>query len=251
MATVQTIKLPSATIVRRQDLTDDLFLLWLQPEAAFSFKAGLYVTIGAGGLERPYSIASAPYEPLLELFIEHVPPEHGGKLTPILHTHRVGDVLTMRPRAKGIFTLRADAVNHVMVGTVTGVAPYVSMIRQYVHDRANGVPGLERHRFFVMEGASHRDELVYDKELLARQAEHPGVIHFVGSISRPDPERDAGWAGPTGRINLHVEEYLERWALPKEGTVVYLCGHPGMIEDVKARLHPRGWKIEEERFWRP
>ncbi|MGH9198062.1 MAG: hypothetical protein ACRD1T_20305, partial [Acidimicrobiia bacterium] len=118
---ISRLRLPQARIVRREDFTDDLFLLWLEPEIKFHFKPGQYITIGAGGIERPYSIVSAPYEPLIELFIEYVLPEHGGTLTPMLYAQHVGDVLTIRPRAKGLFTFRAGARNHVMVGTVTGV----------------------------------------------------------------------------------------------------------------------------------
>jgi hypothetical protein len=35
--------LPTATIVRRQDFTDDLFVIWLEPGVA----PGQYITIGA------------------------------------------------------------------------------------------------------------------------------------------------------------------------------------------------------------
>src|ERR687892_1092500 len=61
--------LPTARIVRRQDCTDDLFLLWLEPSIKLHFTPGQCVTLGAGGIERPYSIASAPYEPTIELFV--------------------------------------------------------------------------------------------------------------------------------------------------------------------------------------
>jgi ferredoxin-NADP reductase len=242
--------LPTATIARRQDFTDDLFVLWLSPSVTFTFTPGQYITIGAGGIERPYSIASAPYERLIELFIEYVLPEHGGKLTPILHAQRVGDVVTMRPKAKGLFTLQKDVTNHVMLATVTGVAPYVSIVRQFLHDRASPINRLISYRFFIMEGASHRDEFVYDEELRRLSNEYPKSLEFVCSVSRPDAERNAGWVGPTGRVNLLVEEYLERWKLPMDDTVVYVCGNPGMIEDAKSRLIPQGWSVMEERFWR-
>ena len=97
-------KLPRAQIVKREDFTDDLFLVWLETGVPFSFKAGQYITIGAGGLERPYSIASSPHETLIELFIEHILPEHGGHLTPLLWAQNVGDIVSMRPRAKGYIT---------------------------------------------------------------------------------------------------------------------------------------------------
>jgi ferredoxin/flavodoxin---NADP+ reductase len=243
-------QLPTARIMRRRDCTDDLFLLWLEPSIDFHFTPGQYITIGAGGIERPYSIVSAPYEAWIELFIEFVLPEHGGKLTPLLYAQYVGDVLTMRPKAKGRFSLRPGMTNHVMVATTTGIAPYMSMIRQFLHDRTTRLDQPELSRFFVMQGASHRDEFVYDAELLRLSAHHPDLIQFVCSVSRPWAERNAGWTGPTGRINLLIEEYLEEWQLPKDQTLIYLCGNPGMIEDANARLSPKGWSLVSERFWR-
>jgi ferredoxin--NADP+ reductase len=239
---------PTASIVRRRDYTEDLFVLWLRPSVEVLFTPGQYITLGARGIERPYSVVSAPYEPEIELFIEYVLPENGGTLTPLLYAQYVGDVLTIRPSAKGRFELRAGVTNHVMVATVTGIAPYVSMIRQSLHDREHGAP--DRRRFFVMQGASHRDELVYDHELQSLAVRYPDVITFVGSVSRPSAERNAGWTGPTGRINVLIEEYLDRWQLPKADTLVYLCGNPGMIEDATARLVPKGWPVISERFWR-
>jgi ferredoxin-NADP reductase len=243
-------RLAAATIVRRQDATDDLFVIWLEPDIRFEFAAGQYVTIGAGGIERPYSIASAPYEPHLELFIEFVLPEHGGHLTPLLYARQVGDVLTMRPKPKGQFTLRAGVRNHVMVATVTGIAPYRSMIRQFIHERETGTRGSEDDcRFFIMQGASHHDEFVYDRELLDLKGRYPDLIEVVCSVSRPLAERNSAWAGPVGRIHLLVEEYLDRWALPKDHTLVYLCGNPGMIKDATATLVPRGWAVLAEQYW--
>lgn len=241
---------PTATIIRRQDCTDDLFLIWLKPSVGFDFTPGQYITVGAGGIERPYSIVSAPHEPDIELFIEYVLPENGGKLTPLLYAQHIGDVLTIRPKPKGRFTRRAGVTNHMMVATVTGIAPYVSMIRQFIHERQNRPDALDRSRFFVMQGASHRDEFVYDKELMELSARYPDLIQFVRSISRPWADRNAGWTGPVGRINLLVEEYLDRWYLPKADTLIYLCGNPGMIDDARARLLPRGWSVVAERFWR-
>jgi ferredoxin--NADP+ reductase len=168
----------------------------------------------------------------------------------------------MRPRAKGRFTLRTQATHHVMVSTVTGIAPFVSMIRQAVHDlTATPIKGRSLEspaslsldgsmRLFVMHGASYRDELVYDSELKTLSAQYPALIDYVASVSRPADPRNAGWHGPTGRINLLVEESLAKWALPKERTVIYVCGNPGMIADVKTRVMPQGWSIAEEQYWR-
>jgi NAD(P)H-flavin reductase len=233
--------LPKATIVRREDVTADLWKIWLQPEVPFSFKPGQYCTIGLEGIERAYSIVSAPHEPYLELFIELVP---HGELTPRLWKLREGAQVSIRPRAKGIFTFDPKWRNHVMVATVTGVVPYVSILRDYLHNKRTG------HRFFLLQGASYHDEFGYDRELGEYARRYPGEITYVPTVSRPHEERNRGWQGQTGRVNLILEEYLLRWGLSPHDTLLYACGHPGMIEDVKARFIPKGWKVKEERFWK-
>ena len=237
-------QLPKAQIVQREDFAEDLFVIWLEPQVPFAFKAGQYITIGSGGIERPYSIASAPYEPRIELFIEHVLPENGGKLTPLLWTQRVGEIVSMRPRAKGLFVFKPQYRDHVMVATVTGIAPFVSMLRQYLHDGPRG------DRFFILEGASHDNEFGYDRELTALAQKYPEWIQFVPTVSRPQSERNAQWRGQTGRVNTLVEEHLSLWGLQPQDALVYACGNPGMIEDIKQRLGPQGWTVLEERFWK-
>ncbi len=237
-------KLPKAWIAKKQEVAEDLFLIWLRPEVPFTFKPGQYITIGTGGIERPYSIASAPHESMVELFIEHVLPEHGGKLTPLLWAQHVGESVSMRPRAKGIFVFQPQYHNHVLVGTVTGVAPFVSMVRNAIHEKMRG------HHFFVMEGASHQDEFVYDAELERLSENYPEMITFIPTVSRPQAERNMGWNGATGRVNTLVEDYLAKWSLPKDDTLIYLCGNPGMIEDVTEKLEAKDWHVDSERFWK-
>lgn len=232
--------LPTARLVRRQDLAPDLMVIWIEPSVSFSFKPGQYCTIGLEEIERPYSIVSAPHElPRIELFIELVPE---GQLTPRLWRLREGDVVTIRPRAKGLFTFEPRYRHHLMVATVTGIAPFISIIRDYLHRGAQG------HRFYVLQGASYHDELVYDRELTALAACRPDLLAYVPTVSRPNDPRNADWRGQTGRVNTIVEEYIERFGLRPEETLVYACGHAGMIDDVKARLVPKGWRVKEEYY---
>jgi ferredoxin--NADP+ reductase len=234
--------LPRARLAERRDITHDLMVIKLEPEAdPFSFKPGQYCTLGKEGIERAYSIVSAPYEPLLEIFVELVPE---GELTPRMWKLKQGDTMSIRPRAKGIFTFDEKVHHHFMLATVTGVAPYVSIIRQYLHE------GREGHRFYVLLGASYQDELTYDREFSRLAAQHPDFIQFVPTVSRPNEERNTGWTGARGRVNAICQESLERFNLPKDDTLIYTCGHPGMIAAVKEQVTPQGWKFKEERFWK-
>jgi ferredoxin--NADP+ reductase len=234
-------RLLQARLVSRQDITPELMVIKLQPEGPFSFKPGQYCTIGLEGIERAYSIVSAPHEPLLELFVELVPE---GELTPLLWKLPLGGSVTLRPRAKGLFTMDEGYPNQLMVATVTGIAPYLSILRSYLHEGRSG------HRFYVLHGASYQDELTYDRELQELAERYPETVTYIPTVSRPHEERNAGWQGETGRVNLIVEKYLCRFGLGPAETVVYACGHPGMIEDVKRRLRPQGFIVKEERFWK-
>ena len=231
------------TIRRRVDFTHDLWTVWLDKPDGFSFKPGQYCTIGSQGVERAYSIVSAPYEDDLELFVELVPPPEGN-LTPLLHDMKEGDTVTIRPRAKGVFVFDPKLPNQLFVATVTGVVPYLSIIRQYLHDGQSG------HHFYILMGASYLDEFGYDDELQKLASDHSDFITFVPTISRPDEEPNAGWDGETGRVNTIVEKYVSKWDLGTEDTIIYACGHPGMIEDVKEQFIPRGYDVREERFWK-
>jgi ferredoxin--NADP+ reductase len=239
----------TACVVKRKDLTDDLFILWLAPRTAgkFSFKPGQYCTIGMKGIWRAYSIVSAPHEERLELFVELLP---GGELTPLLHKLKVGDSVDLLPKAKGVFTFEPKYKNHVMVATVTGVVPYISIIRDCKHRTES------RNRFFVLQGASHHNEFGYYDELCKIVRGVPGEVDltYIPTVSQPHEHRNSMWYGSRGRVNEILEGYISTWQFAQnlwpENTLIYACGHPGMIKDVKARLLPKGWKVKEERFWK-
>jgi len=236
--------LAEVEIVAREDRTEDLTLVWIEKPDDYTFKPGQYCTIGRDGVERAYSIASAPHEELIELFIELVPVEEGGVLTPILWGLGEGDKVTIRPRAKGIFTFKEEKQNQLLVATVTGVVPYVSFIRDYLNAERHG------HHFYVLEGASYSDEFVYDKELMNISAKQPELVTFVPTVSRPDEAKNVNWDGDKGRVNNIVGTKILEFGLSIENTMIYACGHPGMIEDVREKVTPLGFEFVEERFWK-
>lgn len=234
---------PTAQLVSKNQVTEDLMVIKLKcVDSKFNFKPGQYCTLGIQGVERAYSIASAPHEETLEIFVELVP---DGELTPKIWQLELGDEVSIRPRAKGIFTLKPGYRHHVMVATVTGVSPYVSMVRDYLKDKND-----QEYTFYILLGASYYDELVYDEELQGLQNSFPGIVQFVPTISRPNEPRNDKWTGLTGRVNSIVKDQLMTRTLPKENTFIYACGHPGMIESVREEVVDEGWNFIEERFWK-
>jgi ferredoxin/flavodoxin---NADP+ reductase len=246
-------KFYSARIVERRDISDDLWVIRVDPGGEYSFVAGQYSTLGVVApekhYERAYSIVSAPHEKFLEFFIELVPQ---GDVTPRLYPYKIGDEFTLRKVARGRFTLDTNTgrSNHLFLATVTGVAPFVSIVRS-LHHQWKDAKFKGEHKLFLIDGASRSWELAYREELKRFAAEVPWLT-YVPTVSRP--QEDKSWTGETGRVDDLVRKYTDSWGLTPENTRAYLCGHPIMIENTKGILKRRGWErgaLKEEAFFIP
>lgn len=242
-----------ARILERRDISPDLWILRIDPGGPFNYLAGQFATLGVEQdgkkIERAYSIVSSPYEEALEIFVELVP---HGDLTPNLFRLKEGDTLLCRKIAKGRFTLdlRSGRTQHLLVSTVTGIAPFVSYVRTLYRDWKNGnspMPG--DHKLFCLQGASRSIELGYREELERFAAEVPW-LQYVPTVSRPWD--DSNWSGEKGRVDDLLRKYTDAWGLRPEGTTAYLCGHPKMVENGRGILQRAGWKkdaIFEEAYY--
>ena len=242
-----------ARITKRSDFSPDLWMIRVHPGGEFKFSPGQYATLGVEGAEkrseRPYSIVSSPYEEEIEFFFELVP---DGGLTPLLYKLKQGDEVLMRKVPKGRFTLAKDSglTNHLLVATVTGVAPYVSYVRTLYRDWKDGKFGGE-HKLYLLNGASRSWELGYCDELQTIAYDAPW-LKYVPTVSRPwDDEK---WMGETGRVDDILRKYTDLWGLDGNNSVGYLCGHPEMIENGKGILKRIGFSkehLKEEVYWIP
>lgn len=245
----------SARIVDRREVAEDLFILHVEPGGPFNFLAGQYATLGVEvegkRLERAYSLCSSPYEDLLEFYVERV---QGGELSPLLHSMDKGAPLLLRKYAKGRFTLDLESgrKNHLLLSTVTGVAPYVSYLRTVYTDwKKGGTPMPGEHRFYCLQGASRSGEFGYREELEKYAGEAPW-LKFVPTVSRPweDPQ----WKGELGRVDDLIRKCVEVWGLKAPETTAYLCGHPNMVENGRGILLRAGWAktaIQDEVYFQP
>ena len=244
-----------AKVIERKDLSEDLWLIRVDPGGPFSFKAGQYATLGVDHdgkrIERAYSIVSSPYEEALEFFIELVPQ---GELTPHLYKLHPGDALLCRKISKGRFTLdlKSGRTNHLLLATVTGLAPFVSYVRTLYKDwKAGNSPMPGNHKLFCIQGGSRSWEFGYREEMEKFAAEVPW-FKYVSTISRP--WEDEKWSGQTGRVDDLVRQYATEWGLKASDTTGYLCGHPNMVENCRGILQRAGWQkgsMFEEVYFQP
>ncbi len=236
-----------AKITRREDFGQGLWMVRIKAPGEFKFAAGQYATLGVQGpgpegsgkrFERPYSIVSSPYEREIEFFFELVP---NGELSPRLYQLQPGDEMMIRKVAKGRFTLdtASGRRNHLLICTVTGVAPFVSYVRTLYRDWKDGRFRGE-HTLFLLNGASGSWEFGYHHELL-RVARETTWLKYVPTVSRP-------WDDDL------IRKYTDQWGLDGTSTTGYLCGHPQMIESVKGILKRIGFSrehLKEEVYWIP
>lgn len=243
-----------ARITKREDFAPDLWMVRINPGADFAFKPGQYATLGVEKdtrrLERPYSIVSSPYERELEFFFELVPE---GQTTPPLHDLQLGDEVLMRKVAKGRFTLDSSQParkNHLMISTVTGVAPFVSYVRTLFQDWKEGRFAGDHH-LFLLNGASRSWEFGYREEL-EKYAREASWFTYVPTISRP--WEDDKWKGEVGRADDLIRKYADQWGCQGQNTIAYLCGHPEMVEHAKGIMKRTGFQkenLKEEVYWVP
>jgi ferredoxin--NADP+ reductase len=251
MAVLPSEKFLQARIISRTDIAPDLWKIRVDTGGEFHFAAGQYATLGVSTpqrlVERAYSIVSSPYEPEVEFFFELVPE---GELTPLLHHLDPGDSFSFRKVPKGRFMLDVSSgrTHHLLLCTVTGVAPFVSYARTLLKDWKEGRFTGEHH-LYLIHGASHSKELGYSEEMEHIANEIPWLT-YVPTISRPWEDRD--WRGETGRVDDVLRKYADQWSLDARSTTAYLCGHPEMIEHGKAILRRHGWErdgLKEEIYF--
>jgi ferredoxin--NADP+ reductase len=240
----------NATLVRRVDLTDDLAHFWVRFDGPpVHFEPGQYMTTGVMVddklLQRPYSVASAPSVAGTEGYEFYVRLVPIIRFTTALWRLRVGHRMRMIG-PKGRFMLEpTDDRTHLYVSTGTGIAPFMSMIRE---TRAQGLP----RKTVMVNGVSYADELGYRDELEALEQFGGYPVTYVPTVSRPDDPRNADWTGRTGRVEGIIREVCRDLRLRPDRTVVYICGNPEMILKVESELMAAGFPefhVKKELYW--
>jgi ferredoxin--NADP+ reductase len=250
----------NALVIQRVDFAPDLMILRIAPDGwkLPAFRPGQYSLVGLPGsaprspvavpedpipepdelIRRAYSVASSSVErEYVELYVAQV---RSGALTPRLFALRVGDRVHLSPKFTGMFTLDqvpAEA-NLVMVGTGTGLAPYMSMIRTHVeadHTR----------RVLVLHGARNSWDLGYRTELFYLQRYAPNFT-YAPVIDGPQAEV-VPWTGHVGFAQDLWKEGLvtQSWgfAPTPENSHVFLCGNPLMINAMTQLLDGEGFTV--------
>lgn len=220
--------------------TDNLFSFRTTRDTSFRFRNGEFTMIGLKVNEKPllraYSVASANYEDTLEFFSIKVA---DGPLTSRLQHLKEGDQIIVSRKATG--TLVIDNLksgrNLYLIGTGTGLAPFLSVIKDpETYERFEKV--------VLLHGCRRVAELAYG-EMIQEKLPNDELIGdmvrdkliYYPTVTR-DPFRNRGRItdlitsgklfGDIGLANLDADE--DR---------VMMCGSPALLTDTKQILLDR------------
>lgn len=224
--------------------TDRLFSFTTTRDTGFRFSNGHFTMIGlrqpsGKPLLRAYSIASANYEEHLEFLSIKVP---DGPLTSQLQHIQPGDTIVMGRKPTG--TLLLDYLlpgkSLYLMGTGTGLAPWMSIIRDPdTYERFEKV--------ILMHGVRQVEELAYRDYITQELPQHEFLGEMVSNqliyyptVTREPFERQ-------GRIGDLIEsgQVARELGLPElnpETDRVMICGSPEMLKTLKELCEKRGFK---------
>ncbi|MCT8973421.1 ferredoxin--NADP reductase [Microbaculum marinisediminis] len=222
--------------------TDRLFSFRTTRDPGFRFENGQFVMIGlpvdGRPLLRAYSMASANHEDTLEFFSIKVP---DGPLTSRLAQIQEGDQILVGHKPTG--TLVQDSLlpgkRLYLISTGTGVAPFVSIIKDpEVYDRFEAVVLVHGCRF--VEDLAYGEQIVDNvlkDEILAEII--GDKLHYYPTVTREPYERK-------GRVTdlLRSGAVSGSFGLPPldpDADRVMICGGPAMLADMVEMMKDMGF----------
>ncbi len=222
--------------------TDTLFSFTTTRDPTFRFRNGEFTMIGIKVGEKPllraYSLVSANYEETLEFFSIKV---QDGPLTSRLQHLKTGDPIIVSRKATGTLVLDnlKPGRNLYLIGTGTGLAPFMSIIKDPdTYERFE--------RIVLLHGCRQVNELAYG-ELITNTL--PGD-EYVGESVREkliyyptvtrEPFRNRGRVTDLITSGKLFEDTALA-ALDAAQDRVMLCGSPQMLVDLRSMLDGGGF----------
>jgi ferredoxin-NADP reductase len=194
-----------------------------QFEALERFIAFFEETKGRKESPRAYSLASAPHERYLAITVKEERYQPGVTkypplLSPLLVKRTVRGSRLVITGFTGPYTLpadveaRTDHLVHLVAGS--GVVPNWAILKHALHTS----PRL-RHTFVYSNKTW--DDVIYREPLRELEAEHPGRLRVVHTLTRePDPERH----GDNVRCGRLTTDLLSELVPDPRACLVYACG---------------------------
>jgi ferredoxin--NADP+ reductase len=223
--------------------TDRLFSFGITRPASMRFRSGEFVMIGLPGEGKPvmraYSIASPHFAEELEFLSIKVP---DGPLTSRLQKIQVGDTILLGKKPVG--TLVHDALKPgkrlYLFGTGTGLAPWLSVARDYeTYDKFEQV--IVGHGVREVSELCYRELFtkdIFEDELIGELAQ--GRLTYYPTVTREPFERQGRLTTLISSGQIFRDLGLDQTKFDPETDRVMLCGSMEMIKDMAALCEEHG-----------
>lgn len=214
-----------AQIVAVQRPSEQILALRLRPREPYAYRAGQFLRLYLDeSTARCYSMASVPaLDGDIELNIRRVP---DGRVSGSLHRSAQPGQWLQISDAMGkccYAPARADQPM-LLIGTGCGLAPLLGIVREALH---KGHAGPIR----LYHGSRDLDGLYYVEELAALTRQHANFC-YVPCVSGPVTPT---WAVPGRALERALADCPEL-----DGWLVYVCGHPQMVEAARKQTFLAG-----------
>jgi len=217
-------------VLEKTFLSDSVLRLRISRPDNFNYYAGQYLTIfKSDTLGRSYSLASVPaVDPYLEFHIQVLP---NGKVSQWLaHEIAVNEpVVISEPLGNCIYT--GDAKNNplLLIGTGTGLAPLMGIVRQAINE--NHQPEIR-----IYHGVRTNADLYLDKDLKSLAERHDN-LHYFPCVTRELPTEPGARQGRANVLALEDNRALK-------DVSVYICGNPDMVNSTKRQIFLAGASLQ-------
>jgi ferredoxin--NADP+ reductase len=223
---------------------DSLFSFKTTRSQGLRFRNGEYIIIGLAQEDkkpilRAYSIVSANHEDYLEFFSIKV---EGGAFTSKLQHLAMGDEVIIGSKPTGTLVIDdlRDGRNLLLIGTGTGLAPFLSIIKDpEIYQRFE--------KIILFHGVRFAGELAYQKMLTDDLPNHEYLGEMIAkqliyypSVTR-EPYKNQGRITDlmkSGKLYLDIGIA----ELDPEFDRVMLCGSPSMLKDTCVMLDEKGFR---------
>lgn len=224
--------------------TETLFSFRTARPASFRFRSGEFIMLGLENVGKPllraYSIASPNWEEHLEFFSIKVP---HGPLTSRLQHLEPGDhiLLGKKPTGTLVIDWLKPAKRLVMMGTGTGLAPFLSVVRDpATHDMFEEI--VITHTVRQAEELAYRQLLEYDirnDEIFGDTLAHR--FKYYPTVTRGEFHRKGRITDLIRNGEASRELGLEPQDLTPAATRVMLCGSIDFNREMGAMLESAGF----------
>jgi CDP-4-dehydro-6-deoxyglucose reductase len=216
------VKTIPAKISLLEFLSEDVVKVTLRtpPNKSLKFLAGQYIDLSVKGIKRSYSIASTPSDPEIELLIRNYT---GGQFSNYLFNEaKVNDLLRIEG-PKGTYILPKDITNNlIFISTGTGIAPNLSVIKS-----ALKVGKVQASQITLIHGQRSAKEHIYSIEEILNG------VKIIKCTSRESAE---------GYVQGYVQDAVKELELDITNSLVFACGNPHMIKELKMQMLALGLK---------